>query len=151
MSAYREGLVRDQRPWDERHQSAALWLVCFVVATMLCWLAYSCAGCTRTDQQRTLTVLTEAANATLPALSARIESEEGACLEFDTYAEAKACVDESRAHWAPALAAIDVLLAVDRAALDGRVDLSTALAAYCDLALLWPSLPAPPVAGGCVQ
>lgn len=132
-----------------RNADELVGLVSCVALTLLASCAIIVCGCARTDQQRALVIMTEAANATLPALSVQIESEESACLRLDLD-EARACVSESRAHWAPALAAIDTLVAVDQVAIDGRPSLSGAFAAYCTLAALWPSLPAPPrELGGC--
>lgn len=129
------------------------WLLVPVLLAMALLLAiWAMGGCTRTDQQRVLTVLTSSATAATVPIVQAIQSEEDACFRGGaaSYAEADVCVDESRARWAPVLAALDMLAAIDQSALTGEPDLSGALEAYCTLGAALPSLPAPPaVLGAC--
>lgn len=120
---------------------------CIVFVSLVCWAILVC-GCTRTDQQRVLAVMTQATTAAIGSMVEAVQAEENACIALGTYEAAKACVDKSRAKWAPAWGAVDVLAAVDQAALDGEPDLAMALRVYCELASVYPKLPAPPI-GGC--
>ena len=92
-------------------------------------------GCTRTDQQRALAVATEAAAGALPRLRAERDAEELACLAATPdYEPARACVEASRSRWAPVWAAYDLLVVIDSAAIDGQIDMASALGAYCTIA-----------------
>ena len=111
----------------------------------LCALAVWSLGCTRADQQRALTVMTETVSAAVPTLRDLRDAEELACLDGEpTFATAKACVVASRAKWDVVWRSCDLLVAIDTAAIDGTVDLGAAVRAYCAVASV-ASLPVPPM------
>ena len=108
----------------------------------LCALAVWSLGCTRTNQQRALTVVAVASTKALALVNEQIRAEEAACLGGSPrFSDAQACVQKSRAKWSPALLGVDVILAAGEGALDGEPDWSAVAAAYCDMAALVPSIP----------
>lgn len=130
----------------------------------VCWLAFLggaaviavgfvalCTGCTSTERQRAMTVMCTTATAALGPIGDQIRAEESACLSGNPgYADAKACVQASRAKWAPALAGVDALIVAGNAALDGDIDWAEVLRSYCSVREAYPKLPAPPaLIGGC--
>jgi hypothetical protein len=118
-----------------------------LLAVAVTALAVWSLGCTRSDQQRVLTVMTDAAWGAHPMLSDTRDEEELACFDGEpTFATAKQCVVNSRAKWSSVWGAYDVLVAVDRAAIDGEPNLAMALGAYCVLAPL-AGLPSPETFG----
>lgn len=116
-----------------------------LVATLVMLAAiWGLSGCVGSTQLRALAAMTDAATVALPGLRAARDAEELGCLDgTPTYAEARRCVEGSRARWAPVWTAYDALLAVDSAAVDGGPDMAAALRAYCALADV-TALPEPP-------
>lgn len=135
--------------WAREHWPAGIVLLLMLgilVHAMTCGI-----GCTNTQRQQALTVMCTSSTAALGPIGDQIRAEEAACLSGQAlYADAKACVEASRAKWAPALAGVDSLIVIGNAALDGQVDFADALKAYCDVRTAWPQLPSPPtIIGGC--
>lgn len=136
------GIDRDSVAWPYK-------VLVVLAALAIIGMAVGLCGCTRSAQLEALTVVTKSAKAAAPKLIQAIQEDEAKCFQVGaTYDTAKACVDASRAHWAPALAGYDVLEATDQAALDGTIDFVAALGAYCALAAALPALPAAPAALG---
>lgn len=112
--------------------NVASFLVLCSVALVSAWCI---CGCTRTTQLQALTAMTEATNAALPAVYDAREAAGDKCFDGSPTADsAKACVDKVRADWRPVEVALDALEALDRAALNGRIEYDRALAVYCGLA-----------------
>lgn len=119
--------------------------------SLLALAALLLLGCTHVQQQQALTVVVVAATKALDLVNEHIRAEESACLGGSPhFADAKACVQKSRAKWSPALLGVDVVLAAGESALDGEPDWPGIVAAYCDMQALVPTMPQlPPILGVC--
>jgi hypothetical protein len=88
-----------------------------------------------------LAVLTRTAAATQDAKLPELRAELDLCATLVPVENEEACVERIEAEWAPARAAVDGLLALDKAALDSEADLEHAVRLYCRLSEAWPELP----------
>lgn len=119
-------------------------LMVLVCALLAGWIAFACPACTRSTELRALSVLTTTASGALDGKAPDYAAEVAVCLTLPTDAERTACVDSSERGWITARTAVDGLLALDKAALDGgSTSMAEALRLYCDLAELWSDLPKP--------
>jgi hypothetical protein len=126
---------------------STLWpaLAVLVLAAMALSIALAGGlGCV-SGAQTALAAATRTVAGAMPALLDAREDDGARCFEgTPTHADAAACLDAVRAKWAPVWAAVDVLEAVDEAALAGELRLEDAARAYCALARVveLPALPA---------
>ncbi len=136
------------RLYEAARAIAWLLMLAFVVGGLALLIA-GATGCV-SKTQVALASLTRTVTAAVPAMHDEREDDGQACFpDGATYEQAKACVEDVRAEWALAWAALDTLEAVDDAALRGELRVEDAVRAYCVLAK-FIELPAlPEVLGRC--
>lgn len=133
----------------EAARAIAWLLMCAFVVGGLVLLIVGATGC-KDRVQVALASLTRTVTAAVPAMHDEREDDGQACFpDGATYEQAKACVEDVRAEWALAWAALDTLEAVDDAALRGELRVEDAVRAYCVLRRFVELPELPEVLGRC--